>query len=203
MDIANNIEENKEEIRICFEHNNPGKTFHIYLLDEIQFPKEYINIIHTIKTASPHDIIYMYLNTPGGYLDTGVQLISAMRASQAHVITVLEGTVASLGALLFLCGDEFIVNPHILLMIHNHSGGQWGKGHEYLAKAEATAKWFETIARDVYRDFLTEDELKEMLDGKDFWLQTEDVKKRLERKIKAVNKRMKEKEKAEKGQKKK
>lgn len=193
---TNNTEDNTEEKRqICFEHTIPGKIIHLYLSEGINEPKDYINIIHTIKTASPHDTIYMYLNTPGGYLDTGVQLISAMRASQGHVVTVLEGTVASLGALLFLCGDEFIVHQHVLFMIHNHSGGQWGKGHEYLAKAEATAKWFENIARDVYRDFLSESEIKEMLDGKDFWLQTDDVKKRLERKVKEANKRTKAEEK--------
>lgn len=196
MLITNNAEDNQEEKRqICFEHNVPGKIYHLYISDVIGEPKDYIDMIHTIKTASPNDTIYIYLNTPGGILDTGVQIMTAIRASAGHVVTVLEGNVSSLGTLIFLSGHEFIVNHHILFMVHNHSGGQFGKGHEYLAKAEATAKWFEVLAKDIYQDFMTEAEIKEMLAGRDFWMQTEDVKKRLERKIKAANKRFKEEEK--------
>ena len=182
-------EENQDEKPYrLFEEPRPGKHVHIYLSDGIGEAKDYIDLIQRIKTACPDDIIYIYLNTPGGYMDAGMQIILAMRLSKARLITVLEGKVCSLGALIFLSADEFVVHENTVLMIHNHSGGQWGKGHEYLAQADATSTWFEGLAKKVYKNFLTDKEIKEMLDGKDFWFQAEDVVKRLE-KMEAASKK--------------
>ena len=78
-----------------------AKTIHFYLSDEVNDPINYIDMIHKIRTSTSSDIIYIHLNTPGGRLDTGVQLINAFRASQAKIITVLEAEAHSLGILLF------------------------------------------------------------------------------------------------------
>lgn len=187
--INNDKQEDQEETPFrIIEETRPGKIIHIYFSEAINEAKKFVDLIHKIKTAGPEDIIYMYLNLPGGYITTGVQILSAMRMSKAHIVTVVEGEVASLGTLIFLSADEFIIHDNTLLMIHNHSGGQWGKGHEYLAQADATSKWFETLARDVYKNFLTPTEIKEMLDGKDFWFQADEVKTRLEKLVKESQK---------------
>lgn len=193
--VVEDREDKKDSSFVCFEQSSPGKVYHFYISKPIGSPKEYVEMIHKIKTASPNDACYLYLNTPGGQLDTGVQIMTAMRSSNARIITVLEGEVCSLGTLIFLCGEEFIVHEHSLLMIHNHSGGQWGKGHEYMARAEATVKWFETIAKDVYGDFLTTEEIQQMLDGRDFWFQAEEIKKRLSKMVRTMTKRIKEEQK--------
>jgi len=180
---------NQEELPYrLFEENHPGRSFHVYISEGIGEAKKYTDLIHKIKTANENDVVYMYLNTPGGYLSAGMQLILAMRVSKAHIVTVLEGEVCSLGSLLFLSADEFIVHDHTMLMIHNHSGGQWGKGHEYLAQADAVSSWFEELAKTVYKNFMTDKEIKEMLDGKDFWFQAEEVKRRLEKMVSVLNK---------------
>lgn len=194
MLVSEDKEDKKESSVACFEQSSSGKVYHFYISKPIGTPMEYVEMIHKIKTANPNDACYVYLNTPGGRLDTGVQLMTAIRTSKARVITVLEGEVCSLGTLIFLCGEEFIVHDHSLMMIHNHSGGQWGKGHEYMAQAEATSQWFKTIAQDIYGDFLTIEELKQMLDGRDFWFQAEEIKKRLGKMVRAMTKRMKEEE---------
>lgn len=194
---TNNNDEKEKHIQ-CYEQPAVGKAFHVYISGPLEQPKMYTEIIHKIKSAGIHDTIFMYLNTPGGQLDTGVQFISAMRSSNAHIVTVLEGRVCSLGSVLFLCGEEFIVHDHSLMMIHNHSGGQFGKGHEYLAQAEATSGWFESIARDVYKDFLTPEEITQLMEGKDFWFQTPEIKKRLAKMIREMKKKIKAEEKLEK-----
>jgi ATP-dependent protease ClpP protease subunit len=170
----------KEPAVICFETPLAGKALHFYLSESVGAAKDYIEMIQRIKCAGPHDVVYIYLNTPGGYINTGIQIISAMKISQAHIITVLEGEVSSLGTLIFLHGDEMVVHDHCLFMIHNHSGGLFGKGHEYLAQANATSKWFEEFARDTYLGFLTEDEIGRMLAGEDFWMGSIEVRERLQ-----------------------
>lgn len=181
----------KEMAFHMFEAPLAGKQYHFYLSDAIGPPKDYVEMIHRIKAASPHDIIYIYLNTPGGHINTGIQIISAMKMSQAHIVTVVEGEVNSLGTLIFLHGDEMVVHNHCLFMVHNHSGGAFGKGHEYLASANATAKWFEEFARDTYAGFLTDNEIDRMLAGEDFWMTSPQIRERLQNFVKHLDKKQK------------
>jgi hypothetical protein len=44
--------------------------------------------------------------------------------------------------------------------------------------------WSESLFRDSYRNFLTEKEIKSMLDGKDIWMYKDEVEKRLNKRIK-------------------
>jgi hypothetical protein len=55
-----------------------------------------------------------------------------------------------------------------------------GKGGEMYDHITHTRKWSERLFTDVYKDFLTEEEIKSMLENKDIWLDAEDVAKRLE-----------------------
>jgi len=187
-------EQEDEKAFVYFETPIVGKVHHFYLSESIGSAKDYVEMIQRIKMASPHDVIYIYLNTPGGYISTGIQLISAMKVSGAHIITVIEGEVSSLGTLLFLYGDEMVVHDHCLFMVHNHSSGQYGKGHEYLASANATAQWFERLARDTYTGFMTDDEIKRMLAGEDFWMSSEEVRERLQTFVQYLEKKQKQKE---------
>lgn len=164
------------------------KAHHIYFSEAIGDPVDYVDVIHRIKMAAAGDVIYMYLNLPGGRIDTGVQILNAMRASQAHIITVMEGEVCSLGTIIFLSGDEFVVHDHCLFMIHNFSGGVSGKGHEQMAQLEGITRWFTSICREVYLPFLTEKELDSVLKGDDLWFSSEDVRKRLNKMIKILKK---------------
>lgn len=200
------MDNNNEEVP-PFRHfeSTAGRLHHFYISEIIGPPKDYVDMIHIIRTAQPNDIIYIYLNTPGGRIDTGAQIISTMHSSGAKIITVAEGEVCSLGTMIFLCGDEMILQDHSLFMIHNHSGGATGKGHEYLAAAEGTSKWFEEMAKIVYTGFLTDDEFRLMMNGKDYWFTAEETRNRLvkyskylEKKAKKAKKELKKAQKEEK-----
>jgi ATP-dependent protease ClpP protease subunit len=144
-------------------------------------------MIHKISAATSADTIFVHLNTPGGQLDTGVQLINAMQNSPAKVVTILESLAYSLGTLIFLAGDEMIVNDHCLIMFHNFKGGVIGKGNELTSQLEATIKWFSALAKKIYIPFLTEDEFARITRGEDLWMQSAEIRKRLDRMIKVGN----------------
>ena len=184
--------ENEQKPFRYFEQPATVKLHHVYISDSIGEPKDYIDLIHKIKFAGPNDIVNIYLNTPGGYLTTGAQIINAIRASSAHVVTHVEGEVCSLGTLIFLSGDEMVVHDGSLFMIHTYSGVSSGKGHEMHAQTKAQAKWFEEIARRSYIGFLTEEEFEEMIAGRDLWFTAEQVRARLNRYVKHLNKQAKD-----------
>lgn len=154
---------------------------HVYISTEIGEPWEYIDLIHTLNMANPDDVILIHINTPGGNLDTGIQLCNAMKNCQAEVVTILEGQGFSLGSLLFLSGHRKIAQSNSMLMIHNVSSGIIGKGHEMRQQINATEKWFSKLARDIYIPFLSEDEFTRILDGEDFYILSEEVQERLNR----------------------
>ena len=181
-----------------YESPTGQRVHHFYISEGVDEPAKYVDMIHRIKTAGPNDLIYIYLNTPGGRIDTGLQIISAMKSSPAHVVTVMEGEVCSLGTLIFLSGDEFIVHDHCMFMIHNYSGGTYGKGHEQVAQLEAMTREWGKLASDVYIPFLSEDELERVIQGQDLWMGSEEVRDRLQKMIKIMEKEAKDKEKAEK-----
>lgn len=157
----------------------PVTSHHFYITDELAEVEPYIELINVLKTAEQHDTVFIYLNTPGGSLYTAVQIISAMNQSRATVVTCLEGEVCSAGTLIFLSGTKHIVNRHCSFMIHNYSHWLGGKGNEVSVRVKHTESYFRKMAQTVYKNFLTEEEIEEVLEGKDIWMDSEEVLTRL------------------------
>lgn len=154
---------------------------HFYITGEVEEDVDrYIELIHILKTAEAHDKIYIYLNTPGGDLNTTIQICAAMAASPAEVVTVIEGEVCSAGTFIFLAGHKYIVNDNCSFMIHNYSHGTYGKGNEVAKRVKFAEKYFNELARSFYKDFLTPDEIKAVCEDTDYWMNSREVLKRLQ-----------------------
>lgn len=162
------------------------RVHHFYLSSPFEDPILYVEMMHIIRTAGPEDTIYLHLNTPGGNLTTGAQLISAIQSSQAHVIAAAEGEVCSLGTIIFFAADEFVVHDNCLMMFHNFSSGTYGKGHEQAAQLEAITEYFGDLAQRLYMPFLSGSEIDRIARGEDLWMQSEEVKARLNNMVTAM-----------------
>ncbi len=189
------IEDEEEGIKVQpfyhYETSVIHKVQHFYISSPIGEPSKYTDMLNIIRCAAPTDTIVLHLNTPGGQLQTGVQIISALNSTQAHVVACLEGEVCSLGTLIFLAADEFVVHDNCLIMIHNYSGGTYGKGHEQAAQLEAVSKWFSSLAKDLYIPFLSTKEFERMEKGEDIWMGSDEIRKRLENMVKTLEKKQK------------
>ncbi len=176
-----------------YEQTLSQKVHHFYLSGAITEPCDYVKMIHTIHSAPPQDTIYIHINTPGGYLHTGIQMVNAFRNSEATVVCSLEGEAHSLGSLIFLAADQFVVHDNTTMMIHNFSGGIYGKGKEAEMEMIATLEWFSDIGDKYYIPFLTKAEFKAIINDRDIWLHAADIRVRLERMVKAKEKELKKK----------
>jgi ATP-dependent protease ClpP protease subunit len=173
------------------------RQLHFYISGPIEEPEHYTEMIHQIRSASQNDVVHIHLNTPGGMVATGVQIINAIDNSEALVVTHLEGEVCSMGSLIFLAGHQMVAYQYSLLMFHNYSGGVSGKGHEQKAALDASEKWYSSIQDTLCTPFLTKAELKRIKDGQDLWLLHDDIKKRLDKMQKAFEKEAAEQEQLE------
>ena len=150
-----------------------------YLSDEIGPALAYTELMNTLRTATENDVILLHLNTHGGNFDTGLQIINHMNNSPARVVTILEARAYSMGALLFLAGDELVVHDNCQLMFHNYSGALMGKGNEQQAQVKAISKWFDKAMQHICRPFLSVEEIASIRRGEDIWMDSDEIRRRL------------------------
>lgn len=152
----------------------------IYITDSIEAPSEYNEACHLLNTASPAEHFYFIINTPGGYIDSAVMLIDAIKNSAATTTAKVTGTVASAGTIITLACDNVEVADHSAFMIHNYSSaGISGKGHELKAMQNFTDKHLNDSFRTFYKGFLTPREMQNVIDGQDLWMDKEEVMRRV------------------------
>lgn len=157
---------------IVREHN-------VYLSNRIGPPYEYDQLCQWLRDAGPHDLFRLYINSQGGNLNSGLALIQAMQESQAHVITILNPEAYSMGAMIFLAGDELVAPPNSMLMLHDYSSSAGGKGSEQAGMVLAANGWFSEIMDRICVPFLTKKEIHAILAGQDLWLHGEALEKRM------------------------
>lgn len=150
-----------------------------YLSGPIDDAENYIEWFDTIRNASAVDTIRIYINSPGGDLYTTLQFLRVMGECEGHITTSVEGACMSAATMIFLHGHTQEVTPHSLFMFHNYSAGVFGKGGEMYDQLQFERKWSENFMREVYADFLTEEEIQSMMHNKDIWMDHEEVVKRL------------------------
>lgn len=154
--------------------------YEFYLSGLITGPEDYIEWFNTIRSASDQDVVKIYINSPGGDLNTAIQFMRVLSETQATVVCSVEGSCISAATMVFLCADVFEITPHSLFMFHNYSGGMFGKGGEIYDQAVFEREWSRQFLQHIYRDFLTDKEIESLLENKDLWLHSEEVSNRVE-----------------------
>jgi ATP-dependent protease ClpP protease subunit len=162
-----------------------------YLSDEIGSPDDYTQMIHDIRSSRQTDVVKLHINCPGGNLFTTIQILQAMAESEARIVASVEGACMSAATLIFLCADECMITNHSMFLFHNYSGGTFGKGGEMYHGVIHERKWSEGLMRDLYGDFLTNDEITELINDKDIWMDASQVLERLEKRGKLYEKKTK------------
>jgi ATP-dependent protease ClpP protease subunit len=165
-----------------------GSIKEYYLVEEIGDPEEYVDWFHDIRNSRQSDIIKIHINCPGGNLFTTIQFIQALSECAGHIIMCVEGACMSAATLIFLMADEFVITEHSMFLFHNYSAGTAGKGGEMYHSMMHERNWSAKLFKSMYDGFLTDVEIKNMLEDKDIWMDASTVLDRLEKKVKTIKK---------------
>jgi ATP-dependent Clp protease protease subunit len=132
-----------------------------------------------LDADNPERDIYLYINSPGGIISSGMAIYDTMQFLRAPVNTICMGMAASMGSFLLAAGSKGKRRalPHARIMIHQPSAGYQGTAADieiqakeviYLRDqlnhmyAEHTGQSLEKIEKDIDRDrFMSADEAKE------------------------------------------
>ena len=157
-----------------------GREIDVYIMTEIVNPIEYSELCHLLRNANSKEVIRIHINTPGGRLDSATMIIDAITESDAYIIGVLSGSVASAGTMIALACDELECSSYLEFMIHYFSGGTGGKGNEIKAHSNFIDKHMPMVFKKIYAGFLSDKEIEDMIEGKDVWLNGDEVLERFE-----------------------
>ena len=150
----------------------------IFLSDEVNDVTASLVVAQLLylEAQDPDKDIYLYINSPGGSISSGMAIYDTMNYIKCDVSTICVGMAASMGAFLLSSGakGKRFALPNAEVMIHQPLGGMKGQAsdikihadhiiriREKLNKllAEQTGQSLETIERDTERDnFMTADQ---------------------------------------------
>lgn len=83
--------------------------------------EELIAQLLQLENSAPGEPITLMINSPGGEVHSGLAAVDIMEGISSPIRTVCMGYAASMGAILFLQGEERIMMPHSKLLIHDPS----------------------------------------------------------------------------------
>lgn len=123
-----------------------------------------------LESEDPEKDIYVYINSPGGLVSSGLAIYDTMQYIKPDVATICMGQASSMAALLLAAGtpNKRYALPHSRIMIHQPMGGAQGQAtdidihareilriREILNQlfAKHTNQDIEKIRRDTERDF--------------------------------------------------
>lgn len=96
------------------------------------------------KGASQIDV---HLSSPGGSAFDGVQIYNNLRRHPATVRVLVDGYAASAGSIIAMAGDEIIMGPGSMMMIHNARGSVYsGSAEDMTVAAELLRKSNDSMA---------------------------------------------------------
>jgi ATP-dependent Clp protease protease subunit len=93
-----------------------------------------------LESEDPKKDIWLYINSPGGIVTSGLAMYDTMQYIRPNINTVCIGQAASMGSLLLAAGTKgkrFCL-PNSRIMIHQPSGGYQGQATDIEIHAKET-----------------------------------------------------------------
>jgi ATP-dependent Clp protease protease subunit len=123
-----------------------------------------------LESEDPSKEIYLYINSPGGIITSGLAIYDTMQYVKAPIVTTCIGQAASMGAVLLAGGEKGkrFALPHARILIHQPLGGAQGQASDIDIQAKEilrmreeinkilekhTGQPIEKVAKDTERDY--------------------------------------------------
>lgn len=149
-------------------------------------PSYYRDVANLMDEASENDAVVFKINSPGGLLSGLHVFLDGINSTQATTVAHIVGECHSAASILALHCDQVVVGPYASMMCHNVSYGTGGKGSDVLGHVSHITKVSEALIRETYANFLSEHEIKEILAGREIWLDADDIVIRLAQREEAL-----------------
>ena len=134
-----------------------------------------VNLSRQLEALGDVEQIDVYINSYGGEVAEGLAIYNALRRHKAKVRTYCDGFACSIASVIFMAGDERIMNESSLLMIHNAWTFAMGNSAELRKQADDLEKITQASV-EAYKSHssLSEEEIKKLMDN-ETWILPEEA----------------------------
>lgn len=164
-------------------------AYDIYLQDTIEAYKATQNIVQVLGDADKGDTVLFHLAGYGGSVESGERIINAVTATKALVTMQVEAPVYSMHAFIAVSGNKLVIQPFTYMMFHNSSAINVDCSQaEGIDRNETNEQhcihYVNAHLSNVYKfiyeraTILTPEEKQEILDGKDVYINANQVLER-------------------------
>ena len=125
-----------------------------------------VNLSKQLEEMQDVSVIHVHISSYGGEVKEGLAIYNALRAHKAKVITYCDSFACSIASVIFMAGDERIMNAASLLMVHNAWTCAAGNAAELRKQAE-DLEVITSASVEAYkaRATISEEEIRELMDN--------------------------------------
>nr|UGO88210.1 ATP-dependent Clp protease proteolytic subunit [Metagentiana rhodantha] len=132
-----------------------------------EISNQLIGLMIYLSIEDDNKDLYLFINSPGGWVIPGVAIYDTMQFVRPDVHTICMGLAASMGSFILVGGGIIILLSIIRVMIHQPASSFYeAQAGEFILEAEELLKLRETITR-VYGQRT----------GKSIWVVSEDMER--------------------------
>lgn len=102
-----------------------------------ELANQIIGVLLYLDNENPNQPIYLYINSPGGSVISGLAIYDTIQHIKSEVVTVNLGIAASMASFLLCAGSRGrrFALPHSRVMIHQPMGGAQGQAEDIRVEA--------------------------------------------------------------------
>lgn len=143
--------------KLDFKMEDASDEITVYLYSRVySWLAEDFAMLHARAVGNGIKKIHLRINSAGGDVFAGNAIYNLMKSSPIEVITYNDGMAASMGGMIFLCGNKRKMAKSAMFMRHNPSGGCHGEAGDMRKCADLLDKIAGVMA-DEYRSITGED----------------------------------------------
>lgn len=159
-----------------------GIKYIVNITDDFDDAKSFDEVVALLANSTEDDEITWNIVSRGGYINSLEMLLGWKQMCQARQIHVLTSEAASCATAFFLSpADEYLVFDSASFMIHESSYGSGGTASNVRRHTQHVDKKNDKFVRDTYKGFLSEDEIEDVLKGVEIYLDSNDIRERLDK----------------------
>lgn len=156
-------------------------AFDIYLDEEIKDPTYYRQAFQVLRSAQRGDLVRLYISSHGGNLNSALIFKNCIENCEADVVAIIEAEAYSAASLIALSAPNIEVKPYATMMLHSASFGSGGSVQNVRDHVEFTGRHAESLMDEVYRDFISEEEMLDLKKGRELWFDYKEISERLDK----------------------
>jgi ATP-dependent Clp protease, protease subunit len=117
------------------------------------------------------------------YIYTAIAIINAMMVCHAEITGFIMGACHSAASIISMYCHHIHVFETAYMMIHTASFGNFGNTSTVKTQTDFTVHQVEKLLDDAYKGFLDKKELTEVKQGLELWYDSEEIRKRLKKRV--------------------